>query len=112
MTSNVPLVCKPESWKGKALSYSCYICSFFFIETAGKNPNYPIAEFLVTSPTADSIGEAFELKLQRSFPDLLPDNSHWPQCRILGISSRTSLPKDGFVELPHDKPGFGVTLNK
>ena len=22
------------------------------------------------------------------------------------------LPKDGYVELPHDKPGFGVTLNR
>lgn len=22
------------------------------------------------------------------------------------------LPKDGYVELPHDKYGFGVTLNK
>jgi hypothetical protein len=22
------------------------------------------------------------------------------------------LPKDGYVELPYDKPGFGVTLNR
>ena len=22
------------------------------------------------------------------------------------------LPKDGYVELPHDKSGFGVTLNR
>ena len=49
----------------------------------------PMAEFLVMSPKADSIVSFFG--------NLFTDEP---------------LPKDGYVELPHDKPGFGVTLNR
>jgi len=52
-------------------------------------PNCPMAEFLVMSPKADSIVSYFG--------NLFTDEP---------------LPKDGYVELPHDKPGFGVTLNR
>jgi len=52
-------------------------------------PNCPMAEFLVMSPEADSIVSYFG--------NLFTDEP---------------LPKDGYVELPHDKPGFGVTLNR
>jgi len=52
-------------------------------------PNCPMAEFLVMSPNADSIVSYFG--------NLFTDEP---------------LPKDGYVELPHDKPGFGVTLNR
>jgi hypothetical protein len=48
-----------------------------------------MAEFLVMSPKADSIVSFFG--------NLFLDEP---------------LPKDGFVELPPDKPGFGVTLNR
>ena len=48
-----------------------------------------MAEFLVMSPKADSIVSFFG--------NLFLDEP---------------LPKDGYVELPHDKPGFGVTLNR
>ena len=49
----------------------------------------PMAEFLVMSPKADSIVSFFG--------NLFLDEP---------------LPKDGYVELPHDKSGFGVTLNR
>jgi L-rhamnonate dehydratase len=52
-------------------------------------PSCPIAEFLVMSPKADKIVSFFG-KLFKDEP----------------------LPKDGFVELSADKPGFGVTLNR
>eukprot|EP00984_Skeletonema_dohrnii_P010144 scaffold3940_cov101-Skeletonema_dohrnii-CCMP3373.AAC.7 len=52
-------------------------------------PSCPMAEFLVMSPKADSIVSFFG--------NLFLDEP---------------LPKDGYVELPHDKPGFGVTLNR
>lgn len=52
-------------------------------------PSCPMAEFLVMSPKADSIVSFFG--------NLFTDEP---------------LPKDGYVELPHDKPGFGVTLNR
>ena len=52
-------------------------------------PSCPMAEFLVMSPKADSISSFFG--------NLFLDEP---------------LPKDGYVELPHDKPGFGVTLNR
>jgi len=52
-------------------------------------PSCPMAEFLVMSPKADSIVSFFG--------NLFVDEP---------------LPKDGYVELPHDKPGFGVTLNR
>lgn len=52
-------------------------------------PNCPMAEFLVMSPKAD--------KIVSYFGDLFIDEP---------------LPKDGYVNLPHDKPGFGVTLNR
>lgn len=52
-------------------------------------PSCPMAEFLVMSPNADSIVSFFG--------NLFLDEP---------------LPKDGYVELPHDKPGFGVTLNR
>mmetsp|Transcript_23999 Transcript_23999/g.37618 ORF Transcript_23999/g.37618 Transcript_23999/m.37618 type:complete len:447 (-) Transcript_23999:37-1377(-) len=52
-------------------------------------PNCPMAEFLVMSPKADSIVSFFG--------NLFLDEP---------------LPKDGYVELHHDKPGFGVTLNR
>lgn len=52
-------------------------------------PSCPMAEFLVMSPKADSIVSFFG--------NLFVDEP---------------LPNDGYVELPHDKPGFGVTLNR
>jgi len=52
-------------------------------------PSCPMAEFLVMSPKADAIVSFFG--------NLFLDEP---------------LPKDGYVELPHDKPGFGVTLNR
>jgi len=52
-------------------------------------PNCPIAEFLVMSPKGDEIVSYFG-KLFKDEP----------------------LPVDGYVELPHDKPGFGVELNR
>lgn len=52
-------------------------------------PSCPIAEFLVMSPQGDEITSYFG-KLFKDEP----------------------LPKEGFVELPHDKPGFGVELNR
>ena len=48
-----------------------------------------MAEFLVMSPKAD--------KIQSFFGNLFKDEP---------------LPQDGYVELPHNKPGFGVTLNR
>ncbi|KAL7552675.1 hypothetical protein ACHAWF_015903 [Thalassiosira exigua] len=52
-------------------------------------PNCPMAEFLVMSPKADSIVSYFG--------NLFVDEP---------------LPKNGYVELPADRPGFGVTLNR
>ena len=52
-------------------------------------PSCPMAEFLVMSPNADSIVSFFG--------NLFLDEP---------------VPKNGYVELPHDKPGFGVTLNR
>jgi len=52
-------------------------------------PNCPMAEFLVLSPDAD--------KIVPLFGNLFTDEP---------------LPKDGYIDLPADKPGFGVTLNR
>lgn len=52
-------------------------------------PNTPVAEFLVMSPQAD--------KIVSYFGSLFEDEP---------------LPKDGYIELDPNKPGFGVTLNK
>lgn len=81
-------------------------------------PSCPMAEFLVMSPKADSIGEYLqfcEIYLLLRLLQILPN-------RYLLVSIAVSffgnlftdepLPKNGYVELPHDKPGFGVTLNR
>ncbi|KAL8565112.1 hypothetical protein ACOMHN_005315 [Nucella lapillus] len=51
--------------------------------------NCPVAEFINLSPKADQVVPYFG--------GLFPDEP---------------LPKDGFIDLPADKPGFGVTLDK
>ena len=76
-------------------------------------PNCPMAEFLVMN--ADSIGEAFELKLQRSFPDRAsPSDPIFPiGFNVVfweSLHGRANA-KEWLCALPHDKPGFGVTLN-
>jgi len=52
-------------------------------------PSCPMAEFLVMSPEAD--------RIVPYFGDLFTDEP---------------LPKDGWIDLDPNKPGFGVTLNK
>jgi hypothetical protein len=52
-------------------------------------PNCPIAEFLILSPDAD--------RIVPTFGSLFTDEP---------------LPEGGYISLPPDKPGFGVTLNR
>jgi L-rhamnonate dehydratase len=79
-------------------------------------PNCPMAEFLIMSPKADSIGEdkvhfLRHLYRSRSLNSFL--GSLLSPVSFFGdLFTDEPLPKDGYIELAHDKPGFGVTLNR
>jgi L-rhamnonate dehydratase len=87
-------------------SYHLHICF----------PNCPMAEFLIMSPKADSIGEdkihilrhLFRSRSLNSFLGSLLS----PVSFFGDLFTDEPLPKDGYIELAHDKPGFGVTLNR
>ena len=85
-------------------------------------PNCPMAEFLVMSPKADSIGESYfiiidqNLRTSNNFDLTETYDLSTPSTQSVSyfgnLFTDEPLPKDGYVELPHDKPGFGVTLNR
>jgi hypothetical protein len=76
-----------------------------------------MAEFLVMSPNADSIGEDYVHLLTTSFPIAFASFLAWfsllsPVSFFGNLFTDEPLPKDGYVTLAHDKPGFGVSLNR
>lgn len=81
-------------------------------------PNCPMAEFLIMSPKADSIGMCcvpyhscsyFTIFfLIETLMHILYDTVSY----FGNLFIDEPLPKDGYVKLSHDKPGFGVTLNR
>ena len=75
-----------------------------------------MAEFLIMSPKADSIGEDKIHILRHLFRsrslNFFLGSLLSPVSFFGDLFTDEPLPKDGCIELAHDKPGFGVTLNR